>query len=52
MMKENKKKYLTPKVKVVAFMVENGFEASKLTTEAPAASTYEDVDQSWANDWN
>ena len=49
-MKENKTKYQAPKVSVVAFMVENGFQASKVKTEAPAASTYQDVDDSY-NDW-
>lgn len=53
MMKENKKKYLTPKVSVVSFVVEGGFgDSQKIKTEAPAASTYQDVDDSWDNDWN
>lgn len=49
-MKENKKMYLTPKVSVVAFKVEDGFQGSKITTEKPQATSYQDVDQSY-NDW-
>ena len=53
MMKQNKKqkKYLTPKVNVVSFVVEGGFGPSqKIETAKPAASTYQDVDNSY-NDW-
>ena len=50
-MKQNKNPYLTPKVSVVAFKVENGFQASdKIKTEKPQATSYQDVDQSY-NDW-
>lgn len=52
MMKQNKKqkKYLTPKVNVVSFVVEGGFVTSPIETAKPAASTYQDVDNSY-NDW-
>lgn len=49
-MRQNKKQYLPPTIKAVAFMVENGFQGTLVTTPNPFtedAMRYRDVDQSF-----
>lgn len=46
-MRENKKHYLPPTIKAVAFMVENGFAGSEITTRREStldAMQYQEVD--------
>lgn len=50
---QNKPQYLTPRINVVSFVVESGFQTSPpdvLQTSNPVASEYSDVDQGY-NDW-
>lgn len=49
-MRQNKKRYLPPTIKAVAFMVENGFAGTQVTTPNPYtedAMMYNDVDESF-----
>jgi len=46
-MRQNKKHYLPPTIKAVAFMVENGFAGSDITTRREStlnAMQYQEVD--------